>query len=124
MKKIFIILIFIISTNNSIAFENSSNFTINDFKKAQNDGKVVVVYSWNKFCGTCAKQKPILKKAKEDFGDIVFLDFEQTKNKEIAKFLSIDYWSTIAIYKNNNQIALTIGLNSKEDIYSLIKESI
>ena len=123
MKKIFL-LILIFTFSSAFAQEFNSNFTKEKFEQAQNDGKTVVVYSWNKFCGTCIKQKPILKQAKEDFEDILFLDFEQTKNKEIAKFLSIDYWSTIAIYKNNNQIALTIGLNNKEDIYSLIKESI
>ena len=124
MKKIFIILIFIISTNNSIAFENSSNFTINDFKKAQNDGKVVVVYSWNKFCGTCAKQKPILKQAQKDFENLIFMNYEQTKHKDIAKFLKIDFWSTIAIYKNNKEINKSIGLTNKEEIYSLIKRGI
>ena len=124
MKKIFIILIFIISTNNSIAFENSSNFTINDFKKAQNDGKVVVVYSWNKFCGTCAKQKPILKQAQKDFENLIFMNYEQTKHKDIAKFLKIDFWSTIAIYKNNKEINKSIGLTNKEEIYSLIKKGI
>tara|TARA_B100001758_G_C17844553_1_gene320979 strand:- start:122 stop:496 length:375 start_codon:yes stop_codon:yes gene_type:complete len=124
VKKIFIILIFIISTNNSIAFENSSNFTINDFKKAQNDGKVVVVYSWNKFCGTCAKQKPILKQAQKDFENLIFMNYEQTKHKDIAKFLKIDFWSTIAIYKNNKEITKSIGLTNKEEIYSLIKRGI
>jgi thioredoxin 1 len=123
MKKIFV-LILIFTFSNAVALEFNSNFTKEKFKEAQKDGKTVVVYSWNEFCGTCAKQKPILKQAKEDFKDILFLDFEQTKNKEIAKFLSIDYWSTIAVYKNNNQIALAIGLNNKEDIYSLIKEGI
>ena len=124
MKKIFIIFIFLISTNNSIAFENSSNFTINDFKKAQNDGKVVVVYSWNKFCGTCAKQKPIIKQAQKEFKDLLFMNYEQTKHKDIAKFLKINFWSTIAVYKNNQEIAKAIGLNNKEDIYSLIEKGI
>ncbi len=124
MKKIFIIFIFLLSTNNSIAFEYSSNFTINDFKKAQNDGKVVVVYSWNKFCGTCAKQKPILKQAQKDFESLIFMNYEQTKHKDIAKFLKIDFWSTIAIYKNNKEINKSIGLTNKEEIYSLIKKGI
>ena len=123
MKKIFA-LILIFTFSNAFALEFNSNFTKEKFEKAQKNGKIVVVYSWNKFCGTCAKQKPILKQAKEDFKDILFLDFEQTKNKEIAKFLSIDYWSTIAVYKNNSQIAIAIGLNSKDDIYSLIKKGI
>ena len=69
-------------------------------------------------------KKPILKQAKKDFEDILFLDFEQTKNKDIAKYLNINFWSTISVYKNNKQISKAIGLNNKDDIYSLIKEGI
>ena len=70
------------------------------------------------------KSDELLKQAKEDFADIVFLDFEHTKRKDIAELLNIDYWSTIAIYKNNKQTNLAIGLYKKDDIYSLIKEGI
>ncbi len=123
MKRI-LILIFFLNTSNLFASDFTTNFTINAFEDAQNNGKTVVVYSWNKYCATCAKQKPILKQAKKDFADILFLDFEQTKNKDIAKYLNINFWSTISIYKNNKQIAQAIGLNNKDDIYSLIEEGI
>ena len=123
MKKTLVLILFFY-TSNVIASDFSTNFTVSAFEKAQNSGKTVVVYSWNKYCGTCAKQKPILKQAKKDFEDILFLDFEQTKNKDIAKYLNINFWSTISVYKNNKQISKAIGLNNKDDIYSLIKEGI
>jgi len=123
MKKILILVLFFNFTNTH-ASEFASNFTKEAFEKAQNQGITVVVYSWNKFCSTCAKQKPILKQAKEDFEDVLFLDFELPKNKGVAKYLDINYWSTIAIYKNNKKVNLAIGLYNKDDIYTLIKESI
>ena len=123
MKKLLLIFLFL-NLSNVFASEFTTNFTLEKFKEAQKNGKTVVVYSWNKYCGTCAKQKPVLKQAKEDFADIVFLDFEHTKRKDIAELLNIDYWSTIAIYKNNKQTNLAIGLYKKDDIYSLIKEGI
>ena len=123
MKKLLLIFLFL-NLSNVFASEFTNNFTLEKFKEAQKNGKTVVVYSWNKYCGTCAKQKPVLKQAKEDFADIVFLDFEHTKRKDIAELLNIDYWSTIAIYKNNKQTNLAIGLYKKDDIYSLIKEGI
>lgn len=123
MKKILVIILFF-NFSNVFASDFSTNFTIEGFEKAQNDGKIVVVYSWNKYCGTCAKQKPILKQAKEDFGNIIFLDFEQNKNKNIAKYLNINFWSTIAVYKNNKLISQAIGLSKKDAIYSLIEEGI
>ena len=123
MKK-FILIFLLLNISNSFASEFTTNFTLEKFNEAQKNGKTVVVYSWNKYCGTCAKQKPILKQAKKDFTDILFLDYEQTKHKEIAKFLNINHWSTIAVYKNNNQINLGIGISKKKEIYSLIKEGI
>ena len=121
MKKILTFFILLISTC-SFADEYKSNFNIEEFKSAQNDGKVVVIHSWNKFCTTCAKQKPILEKAKKDFQNIVFMNFEQTANKDIAKLLKIDYWTTIVVYKDNKELAREIGLYNKEGIYNLIKK--
>ena len=104
MKRILTIIFFFILVNASAA-EYKSNFTIDKFKQAQNNGKTVVVHSWNKFCYTCSIQKPILEQAQIDFGDVIFLNYEQTKNKDIANFLKISYWTTIVVYKNNKQIA-------------------
>ena len=123
MKKILTFFILLISTG-SFAAEYKSNFNIEEFKSAQNDGKVVVIHSWNKFCTTCAKQKPILEKAKKDFQNIIFMNFEQTANKDIAKLLKIDYWTTIVVYKDNKELAREIGVYNKEGIYNLIKKGI
>ena len=84
----------------------------------------VVINSWNETCYTCKKQVKILDQAEEKFKDILFLSFEQTKDKEIAKFLKIEYWTTIVIYKNNKEISRSIGETDKSKIYSRIIESL
>ena len=123
IMKILAFFILLISTS-SFAGEYETNFDIEKFKFAQNNGKIVVIHSWNKSCGTCAKQKPILEKAKKDFENVIFMNFEQTKNKDIAKLLKVDYWTTIVVYKNNKELAREIGLYNQEDIYNLIKKGI
>ena len=123
MKKILII-IFTIINFEAFCEELKTNFTIEAFEKAQKNGKTVVVYSWNKYCTTCAKQKPILLQAEKDSKDFLFLNYEQTKHENIAKFLNISYWSTIAVYKNNKQVSEAIGISNKDEIYSLIKKGI
>ena len=123
MKKIFFSILFLFSTT-LFAEENKTNFTIESFKKAQQKGKIIVVHSWNRFCTTCSKQIPFLKEAEKDFGNVLFLNYEQTKEKDIAEFLNINYWTTIAIFKGNKEIVRTIGLSEKDEIYSLIKENI
>jgi thiol-disulfide isomerase/thioredoxin len=123
MKKILII-IFVLIPFHSLSIEKKTTFTVEKFNKSQEAGKVVVVNSWNKSCLTCAKQVKILDEAEEKFKNIVFLSFEQNKNKDIARLLNIDYWTTIAIYRNNKEIIREMGLTSKEKIYSLIKKGI
>ena len=123
MKKFLIIIFFFLSTN-VFAFEKGTNFTIEEFTKAQSEGKTIVVNSWNKFCITCAAQTKVFESAKNDFKDVLFYFYEQTENPEIAEYLKIDYWTTIAVYKNNEEIAREMGLTKKDKIYDLIKKGI
>ena len=122
MKKLLVSLIIYLSLF-SISFSKTTNFSNEVFKKAQLDGKTIVIHSWNKTCVTCARQVVILKQAKEDFKDILFLSFEQTKDKDIAKSLNIDYWTTIVVYKNDKEISRTIGQTNKAEIYAQINST-
>ena len=124
MKKLILTILFIIITTNLLAFEKDTNFTIEDFKEAQKDGKTIVVNSWNKYCSTCKAQTKIFESAKNDFKEVIFYFYEQTENPEIANFLKIDYWTTIAVYKNNKEIAREMGLTNKKKIYDLINKGI
>ena len=123
MKKALILILFF-NFSNAFASEYVTNFTKEAFEQAQNNGKTVVVYSWNKYCFTCAKQKPILKQAKKEFEGVLFLYIEHTKNKNLLKGLNINHWSTIAVYKENQQIAKGVGIVRKDEIYSLIEKGI
>ena len=123
MKKI-LILIFVLFTFESFAIEKKTNFTIEAFNEAQKAGKTIVINSWNKFCGTCLMQTKILNEAQKDFPEVVFLSYEQTKHKDIANLLNVEYWATIIIFKNGKEIAKEIGITNKTDIYSLIKQKI
>ena len=104
-----------------MAVSKGTTFTNEIFEKSQLEGKTVVIHSWNKTCVTCAEQVKILDQAKKDFKDTIFLSFEQTKDKKIAKLMDIDYWTTIVVYENNKEISRSIGLTNKEEIYSQIK---
>jgi thioredoxin 1 len=120
MKKIFII-IFTLLSFKSFAVDQSTTFNNEIFEKAQLDGKIVVINSWNETCTTCKAQIKILDQAEKEFTDILFLSFEQEKDKTIAKQLGIDYWTTIVIYQNNKEVYRSIGQMNKDKIYSAIK---
>ena len=119
MKKILIIIFFLFCSN-SLAIEESTTFTDKIFKKAQSEGKIIVINSWNKFCSTCKKQIKILDQAETKFNEVIFLSYEQTKNKEIADKLNIDYWTTIVIYKGEDEIYRSMGVTEKNQLYLAI----
>ena len=123
MKKI-LTLIFVLFTFESFAIEKKTNFTIEAFNEAQKAGKTIVINSWNKSCGTCLMQTKVLNEAQKDFPEVIFLSYEQTKHKDIANLLNVEYWATIIIFKNGKEIAKEIGITNKTDIYSLIKQKI
>ena len=123
MKKLLILLFALISFN-TFAVEKKTTFTQDLFSEAQKNGKIIVINSWNKSCGTCAQQTKVLNEAEKEFKDILFLSYEQTANTDIAELLNIDFWTTIVIYKNNIEVSRSIGQTDKSEIYSFIKKGI
>ena len=123
MKKIFITL-FLFSSLSANAVEKKTNFSEEIFEKAKASGKTIVVNSYEVWCGTCSKQTKILNQAEKEFKDIVFLSYEQSKNKDIAKKLGIKFWTTIVVYKGDNEVSRIVGQTDKVAIYSAIEKGI
>ena len=122
MKKIFI-LIFCLISFQSTALEKKTTFSEEVFNKAQSEGKIVVVSSWMKYCSSCASQMKVLNKAKDDFQNIIYLNFD-VGNKEISKLLNVQYQTTLLIFKKNKEIYRSVGETSKSEIYRAIEKSL
>ena len=129
MKK-FLVLLFCILSFQVSAMEKKTTFDKDLFKKAQDDGKVVVVSSWIKYCSSCAGQMKILNKAKNEnelsdikFDNIEYFSFDVT-NKEIAELLKVQYQTTLLIFKDNKEIYRSVGETTKDLISEAIKSAI
>ena len=123
MKK-FLLLLFTITCFSASAVEKKTNFLIEIFENAKINGKTIVINSYEVWCRTCGIQTKILDQAEKEFKDIIFLSYEQSKNKDIAKKLGIDFWTTIVVYKGNEEVTRIIGQTDKKSIYSAIKKGI
>ena len=123
MRKLIVILFLFVSLSAN-AVEKKTNFSIEIFEKAKASGKTVVINSYEVWCGTCSKQTKILDQAEREFKNIIFLSYEQSKNKNIAQLLDIKFWATIIIYKGSNEVARIIGQTDKEIIYSAILKGV
>ena len=122
MKKILIILFFLISFN-AFALEKKTTFDKAIFDKAQSEGKVVIVSSWIKYCISCESQMKVLNEVEKDFENLIYLTFDVTK-KEISDLLDVQYQTTLLIFKNNEEVYRSIGELTKNKIYKAIKSSI
>ena len=122
MKKFLVFICFVLALNTK-AIGKETTYSKELFDKALSDGKVVVVSSWIKYCTSCASQMKVLKKAKNDFKNIVYFAFD-VRNKEIAQFFNVQYQTTLLIFKDNKEVYRSIGETSREEIYTAIKNSI
>ena len=122
MKKLFILIFCLISLK-SIASEKKTTFNEEVFNNAQSEGKIVVVSSWIKYCSSCASQMKVLNKVKDDFQNIIYLNFD-VRNKEISKLLNVQYQTTLLIFKKNKEIYRSVGETSKSEIYRAIEKSL
>ena len=124
LKNLIYVICFTFFSFSSFSFEKSSDFSLNEFDKLNNQGKIIVINSWNEWCSVCATQTSIFEQAKKDFPDYEFFFYEHDKNKNISEKLNIKFWTTIAIYKDGKEVAREIGLDKKEEIYELLKKGI
>jgi len=123
MRKLFTIL-FLFVCLSANAVEKKTNFSEEIFENAKASGKTIVINSYEVWCGTCSKQTKILDQAEKEFKDIIFLSYEQSKNKNIAQLLGIKFWTTIVVYKGDNEIVRIVGQTDKEIIYAAIQKGI
>ena len=123
MKKLLVtIFLFIFLPVNAV--EKKTNFSIEIFEEAKASGKTIVINSYEVWCGTCGKQTKILDQAEKEFKDIIFLSYEQSKYENIAKQLGIKFWTTIVIYKGDNEVARIVGQTNKKIIYAAIQKGV
>ena len=123
MRKLFVTTFFFVCLSAN-AVEKKTNFTEEVFEDAKTSGKTIVINSYEVWCGTCSKQTKILNQAEKEFKDIIFLSYEQSKNKDIAQKLGIKFWTTIVVYKGNDEVARVVGQIDKEIIYAAIQKGI
>ena len=123
MRKLFTIL-FLFVCLSANAVEKKTNFSEEIFEKAKASGKTIVVNSYEVWCGTCSQQTKILDQAEKEFKDIIFLSYEQSKNKNIAQKLGIKFFTTIIVYRGNDEVTRIVGQTDKKIIYAAIQKGI
>ena len=123
MKKILVILILSFQVSLQAA-DKYTNFSLSSLESAKNEGKTIVINSYEPWCWSCRKQDKVLNDAKSEFGNVVFLTYQQGKHRDIAEALNISVRTTIVVFKGKKEVARIIGQTGKEEIYSAIQKGI
>ncbi len=123
MKKLLILLFLLVQFPTNAA-DKYTNFSVESLESAKAAGKTLVVNSYEPWCWSCRKQDKVLLNAKEEFKKVVFLTYQQGKNKDIAKALEINFRSTIVVFKGKKEISRLVGQTDKNEIFSAIKKGI
>lgn len=96
------------------------------FKKAQADGKTVVLDFHADWCSTCSKQKPVLESLlnEEGFSSVVGFTVNYDKAKDLIKNLKVQKQSTLIVYKGKEEKARDMGLTDEAKIKALVMKGI
>tara|TARA_Y100001970_G_scaffold159719_1_gene195441 strand:- start:15498 stop:15869 length:372 start_codon:yes stop_codon:yes gene_type:complete len=123
MKKILVILILSFQVSLQAA-DKYTNFSLSSLESAKNEGKTIVINSYEPWCWSCRKQDKVLNDAKSEFGNVVFLTYQQGKHRDIAEALNISMRTTIVVFKGQVEVDRIIGQTGKPEIYAAIKKGI
>jgi thioredoxin 1 len=125
MKQI-IVLFLLLLVGIGSAFAESTEFTQEKFKQAQEDGKVILLDFYASWCSTCKAQQPILESLleKEKFSNVVAFKVDYDSEKELKKIYNVTSQSTLIVLKNNTEVGRSIGSTNKESIQTLLEKGL
>ena len=96
-----------------------------NFDMIINDIKPVVVDFHALWCGPCKVQTPILKEVAVEFGEkvrVIKIDVDQ--NNELARRYNIQSVPTLIIFKDGKVVWKHSGVANKNQLQSVIKQSL
>lgn len=100
---------------------------INTYKEYQNiatnyPNKYILIYIYSNQCLTCQILNPILEEfIKENYNNnIIFLDVDVNKAKEIVELLDITTYPVFRLYKNNIEVKEIFG--TYDNIKEILQE--
>jgi thioredoxin 1 len=89
----------------------------------QADSGLVLVDFWAPWCGPCKMQAPILEEFAAEVGDQVRVaKLNVDDNPSIAERFGVMSIPTLMVFKDGKMASKTVGLQSKEQLLSWLKE--
>ena len=83
--------------------------------------KTVLVDFWAPWCGPCCNLAPTIDEIAEERTDIKVGKINIDDNKDLARQYKVMAIPTILVFKNGEEVARSVGPDTKDEILELLK---
>ena len=104
---------------------NVKNITDSDFESEvlKSDNPVLIDF-WAEWCGPCKVLGPVIDEVSSEISEVKFTKLNIDENPETAPKYGIRGIPTIMIFKNRELSATNVGVMSKSELTTFIKDNI
>lgn len=101
-------------------------FNAAEFKKAQTEGKTVLVDFHATWCPTCKAQKPVIEAVlkEQKFSEVVTFVADYDTEVELKKQMKISAQATLVVFKGDKETARATGVTAKDKISALLAKGL
>ena len=95
---------------------NASDFTQAKFKKAQKDGRLILVETYADWCAPCQIQAPIVKRLRKEkrFRGLVLLRVNERTPRKVWKDLRLSGYGQFVVFRGNKEVGRGSPLNEAQ----------
>ena len=91
-----------------------------EFEKAINSKKLVVIDFSASWCMPCRMLKPIMERVETKVKDVNFYNVDIDESEEVAKRYRIFSVPTLVAFRDGKKVDSMVGLNSNDDIIDFV----
>ncbi len=101
----------------------SKGMTSEEFNAKVSAEKLVLVDLFAPWCPPCKKMSPIIDDLSNEMkGTLVVMKIAFDENKPLAKYLKVENFPSLFLYKNGKEVWRGDGVRDKEELKSIIKK--
>lgn len=96
------------------------HLTEQNFEETVKNATCVLIDFWAAWCGPCQMLGPILEEIAKERPDITVAKVNVDEEPELARQFRVMSIPTLVLFKNGEQVDVSVGVQSKDEILEMI----